>query len=673
MSPSHRIRRRSRLLARVLVPVLIPLVVAGCTGKDGKINLPGRADTTGAADAATKLAAALSAKDLSTIAFSGGAIGAADHFKSLIEPLGSAKLTAKVSGDPTVKGDQSSSTIAMSWQLPGAVKPWTYDVTAKFAKSGKTWEPVWASSLVEPDLTDRSGLELTHTQADRGDILGDDGKPLVTLRIVERVGIDKTRVSATQATKSAAELADLLDINSKNYVSLVKASGAKAFVPAIVFRKDDPQIPAKSKIAKIKGAAMLEGHQMLGPSKDFAAPILGTVGEATKEIIDKSKGTIAAGDQVGLSGLELRYDKQLSGTPDISVSIEPASTASSSSSSSSAPSASASPSPSAGSSASPSAAPTKVLFHQKAVAGKDLKISLDPQLQSTAEDILSASGPASALVAIKPSTGQVVAAAVNDQADGQDLATYGQYPPGSTFKIIDSLALIRKGVKPDDTMACPATTTVDGRKFKNDLDYPSSAVGDISFRTAFANSCNTAFIGQREKVDSDDLNAAGASLGFGTDYDVGFPAYFGSIPKPASQTERAAEMIGQGKVLGSPLSMATVAASVQAGHTVIPSLVEGGPTVKSKGAPLTSSEAAQLRSLMHSVVTEGTGSGLQSLQPPTVIAKTGTAEYGTDTPPKTHAWMVGARGDLAVAVFVNDGDTGAGTAGPLLKKFLLQG
>jgi len=674
MSPPHRIRRRSRLLAGVLVPVLIPLVVSGCTGKDGTINLPGRADTAGAADAATKLATALSAKDLSTIAFSGGATDAADRFKSLIEPLGSAKLTAKVSGSPTVKGDQSSSTIAMSWQLPGAVKPWTYDVTAKFAKSGKTWQPVWASSLVEPDLTDGSSLELTHTQADRGDILGGDGKPLVTLRTVERVGIDKTRVSATQATKSAAELADLLDINSKNYVSLVKASGAKAFVPAIVFRKDDPQIPAKSKIAEIKGAAMLEGQQMLGPSKDFAAPILGTVGEATKEIIDKSKGTITAGDQVGLSGLELRYDKQLSGTPDVSVSIARSSaSAGSSASPSSAPNASASPSPGTGSSASPSAAPTKVLFHQKAVAGKDLKISLDEQLQSTAEDILADSGPASALVAIKPSTGEVVAAAVNDKADGQDLATYGQYPPGSTFKIIDSLALIRKGAKPDDTMACPATTTVDGRKFKNDLDYPSSAVGDISFRTAFANSCNTAFIGQREKVDSDDLNAAGASLGFGTDYDVGFPAYFGSIPKPASQTERAAEMIGQGKVLGSPLSMATVAASVQAGHTVIPSLIEGGPTIKPKGAPLTSSEAQQLRSLMHSVVTEGTGSGLKSLQPPTVIAKTGTAEYGTDTPPKTHAWMVGARGDLAVAVFVNDGDTGAGTAGPLLKKFLLQG
>jgi cell division protein FtsI/penicillin-binding protein 2 len=220
-------------------------------------------------------------------------------------------------------------------------------------------------------------------------------------------------------------------------------------------------------------------------------------------------------------------------------------------------------------------------------------------------------------------------------------------------------------------MSCPATITVDGRRFKNYNDYPSSALGSVDFRTAFANSCNTAFISQRNKVDSDDLNQAAASLGLGTDYNVGFPAYFGSIPKPESETERAAEMIGQGRVLASPLAMATVVASVQAGHTVLPQLVDG-QTAKPKAKPLTSAEATQLRGLMHAVVSEGSGALLQPLQPPSVIAKTGTAEYGTDTPPKTHAWMVAARGDMAVAVFVGDGDSGSGVAGPLLKKFLQQ-
>jgi cell division protein FtsI/penicillin-binding protein 2 len=53
-----------------------------------------------------------------------------------------------------------------------------------------------------------------------------------------------------------------------------------------------------------------------------------------------------------------------------------------------------------------------------------------------------------------------------------------------------------------------------------------------------------------------------------------------------------------------------------------------------------------------------------------VIAKTGTAEFGTEPPLPTHAWMVAGRGDLAVAVFVERGDSGSGTAGPILRRFL---
>ena len=59
-----------------------------------------------------------------------------------------------------------------------------------------------------------------------------------------------------------------------------------------------------------------------------------------------------------------------------------------------------------------------------------------------------------------------------------------------------------------------------------------------------------------------------------------------------------------------------------------------------------------------------------ALSGPAVIAKTGTAEYGSSAPLKTHAWMVAAQGDLAVAVFVNDGESGSRTAGPLLRRFL---
>ena len=158
-------------------------------------------------------------------------------------------------------------------------------------------------------------------------------------------------------------------------------------------------------------------------------------------------------------------------------------------------------------------------------------------------------------------------------------------------------------------------------------------------------------------------------MGLGIDYDTGFPSFFGSVPNDPSATGRAASLIGQGKVEASPLVMAGVVASVSAGRTVLPHLIEG-QVPRSKGEPLTADEADQLRQMMRAVVTEGSGRVLSGLDGP-VIAKTGTAEYGTKAPLPTHAWMIAGKGDLAVAVFVHDGESGSRTAGPLLRSFLI--
>jgi cell division protein FtsI/penicillin-binding protein 2 len=251
----------------------------------------------------------------------------------------------------------------------------------------------------------------------------------------------------------------------------------------------------------------------------------------------------------------------------------------------------------------------------------------------------------------------------------------GQYAPGSTFKVVSSLALLRSGVRPASQVSCPATTVVDGKRFKNYDDYPADGLGEISFATAVANSCNTAFIGQRDAVTQAEVADAAAALGLGVDHDLGFPAYFGSVPATAaeagSETGRAASLIGQGTVLASPMAMAAVAASVARGATVVPRLLPAQPADDQRpGTPLTGPEAAQLRSLMRGVVTRGSGSFLASVPGPPVLAKTGTAEFGTRAPLQTHAWMIAARGDLAVAVFVDVGDSGSGTAGPLLERFL---
>ena len=93
-------------------------------------------------------------------------------------------------------------------------------------------------------------------------------------------------------------------------------------------------------------------------------------------------------------------------------------------------------------------------------------------------------------------------------------------------------------------------------------------------------------------------------------------------------------------------------------------------SVPAEATPLTDGEARALQSLLRIVVTDGSGRRLDALPGPEVIAKTGTAEFEQGGQVRTHAWMIAAQGDLAVAVFVQEGSSGSGTAGPLLEEFL---
>jgi cell division protein FtsI/penicillin-binding protein 2 len=85
---------------------------------------------------------------------------------------------------------------------------------------------------------------------------------------------------------------------------------------------------------------------------------------------------------------------------------------------------------------------------------------------------------------------------------------------------------------------------------------------------------------------------------------------------------------------------------------------------------LTTDEARALAELMQATVEDGTGSFLQDVPGEPIGAKTGTAEYGAADTAGTHGWMVAIQGDLAVAVFVEDGESGSAIAGPLLEEFL---
>lgn len=596
--------------------------------------------------AADTAATAFSKRDVGSVDFSGesGKQAQAEVTRIL---AGMKSLPVKVAASGVkANGEKATGTLIWTWTVAG--KPWVTTSPMALVKSKDTWRVVWNRTLVNPKLATGDKLDATTSPAKRGDILGAGDHKIVTPRPVDHYGIDKHNVRGAKAESSARRLVTLLNvgIDAAGYAKRVKQAGRDAFVEAVTLRRGSSDEPNRASLRKIPGALAVPGRIPLAPTRSFAAPILGTVGEPTAEMVKKAKGTLKAGDQVGLTGLQARYDDQLRGTPGIRVDLVDAK------------------------------GNGHPLFRTAPSPGKALRTTLDLQAQTLAEKSLAGTTSPSALVAIRPSTGDIIAAASGPKSDGYNTATYGRYPPGSTFKVVSSLALLRSGITPDTKVSCPPTLSVNGKLFKNYSGYPPSALGRIPFRTAIANSCNTAVIGQRDRLGRNTLTEAAAALGLGVDHDLGFPAYLGSAPPAGSVTEGAADMIGQGKVEASPLTMATVAASVQKGALVVPRLLSDHKTdATPPGTPLTAKEAGQLRTLMRGVVTDGSGRLLLGLPGAPVLAKTGTAEYGTPTTPgaspRTHAWMIAIHGDLAVAAFVADGSSGSGTAGPILKQFLL--
>jgi cell division protein FtsI/penicillin-binding protein 2 len=612
-----------RLPAALLTSAL--LVLAAC-GSD--------ADEQATQALASDLAAALTSSELGTVPLSGGGQEELDTIVA-----GMDGIPATVTVDSVAReGDTAAATLDWQWATPGG--PWAYTTTAQLQKVDDQWAVQWTPALVEPSLTGGEALDARTLRPMRGDILGVGEDPLVTLRPVMRLGIDKTKVPADEAADSARALAELLDIDVKAYVKAVTQAGPKAFVEALVLREDDTEKLSQEAVEAIPGAVGLADERPLAPTRDFANEILGRVGPATAEIIEKSGGRVRAGDQVGLSGLQARYDETLAGTPGVAVSAV-------------------------------AGDQERSLLRREATDGAALRTTFDEGLQKAAEKALDDVDPASAVVALRPSTGEILAAASGVGSEGYNTATFGQYAPGSTMKVVTALALMRAGVKPSDPLPCTREIVVDGKAFTNYDDYPAQGIGDIPLRSAVANSCNTALISQQETLADEDLAEAAAALGLGVDHDLGFPAFFGQVPAPESKTGKAASLIGQGTVLASPMAMAAVAASVAEGSTVVPRLLPELPAPEADpAAPLTPEEADALRDMMRAVVTEGTAGFLGDVPGAPVGAKTGTAEFGTGTPPDTHAWMIATQGDLAVAVFVEEGKSGSQTAGPILERFL---
>ena len=493
----------------------------------------------------------------------------------------------------------------------------------------------WESSDLNPALALGDRLVAARSLPPRAPLLDRDGTPLQRPTPVVTVGVVPALLKPR--ARNIAILASTLHIDGGGLTRAVAHTPANDFLPVITLRRSDYE-RVRSIIHPLPGVDFQTGTLPLGPTPGYGRAVLGDVGPATATAIRYAGPLTLPSDDIGLTGLQLVYQRRLAGTPAGQVEV-----------------------------VGSSGAAVSTLYRFTAHAGTAVKTTLSVPLENAAEQALAQTNRPSALVAVQASTGQILAVANRPADSDNDLALDGGFPPGSTFKVITTAALIARGFNPASSVTCPPSITVDGKRFTN---YAGESAPGASFARDFARSCNDAFISLAPRLQTDDLATEAAHFGFGSRWSLPLASYSGQAPPPSSPAEKAADMIGQGRILASPLTMALVAAAVQSAIWHPPSLVlQPAPAASTAPRSIPPTSAAELRTLMGMVVASGTGTAANVPGAP-VFGKTGTAEYGSGSPPPTDAWFIGFRGDVAFAVVVQGGGVGGVVAAPIAARFL---
>ncbi|WP_307828579.1 penicillin-binding transpeptidase domain-containing protein [Antrihabitans sp. YC2-6] len=488
-----------------------------------------------------------------------------------------------------------SVTFDVVWKLGENERGWKYSTDAKAADTDEGWRIEWNPLVLAPFEGGKTGdLRFVPTFPEPAKVLDRANRELLTQQAVTLVNVDSTADLAAVAGLLAAPAPG---VTAESLRADVDAAQGQP-VTAVTLREQDIN-PIADALGAIPGVTLVRQARLLTTDRALSSPTFAGVTEQWQEANAAAQGW-----------------EVMSQAPDGS---------------------------------------TTRLVGEDAKPTPDISTTLDMDFQLAAEAALAPVQTPAAIVAIKPSTGGVLAVAQNAQADGQGpIALTGLYPPGSTFKTVTTAAALQAGgVTPDTVLPCPASANIEGRTIPNDENFD---LGQVPLHVAFARSCNTTMGKLAAELPPDALTNAAAQLGLGIDYVTpGLTMVTGNVPEADSAAQRVESGIGQGNVTASPYGMALVAASIANSGVRPPMLIEGQPGTGNRTAnPLSATIFDQVRTMMRETVTDGTATVLRDI--PDLRGKTGTAEHEGGP---AHGWFIGIDGDVAFAVFVADGDTSA--------------
>lgn len=527
----------------------------------------------------------------------------------------------------------------------------------------------------------RQAVRRVQTAGARGLIVDRRGRVLAENRIVSSLAVNPERFQRRTETETEKAIVEALATASKvlECELSVPAQHIRRHLrqvrslPLIVRRNVDDTVVARfaEHERELAGFTCIEELERHYPFGSLAAQVLGYVGRnLTEGDGGDERFSFREQEMRGRSGLESYYDTYLRGVSGETRLVVDALGYTSEEEVLSAP--------------------------QK---GPDLELTLDCDLQRVVEAQLV--GERGAAVVLDPRSGDVLAMASSPTFDPNDCvptvssnlyarltrgkdkpmlnrACAERYAPGSVFKPVTALAGLRAGRLPEEVYECIGAYGMAGSRIRCARRWGH---GDLDVRHALRESCNPFFCSWGVGIGMEALAAAARDLGLGAKTGLDFPDdKAGFVPSAAELAHEewstgniALIAIGQGKIDVTPLQMARMTAAVGTGWLVTPRLWAGA-SIERKRLPFSERDLAVVREGMRMVVDGGTGKLAGEGLAVAVSGKTGTAEVDRVAGRTKNTWFVAyapsENPTVAVALMIENGESGGGTAAPRVRNIL---
>jgi len=487
-------------------------------------------------------------------------------------------------------------------------------------------------------LSDQNRINLRLIPAQRGEIMDRFGVPLATNRQDFRaILVPEQSEGVKETLERLAKLIPLSDEEQEEIIA--EAKKVKRFTPLLVKESLTWQDMAKveTNLPDLPGVSMEEGQMRSYPLSAATAHIIGYIGRVAKSEMTDDPVMNIPGFRIGKSGVEKKYDEALRGVAgQIQAEVNVV------------------------------GREIRELARGDGKKGHRLTLTLDADLQSQCQEFLERDISASAVV-MDAHTGEVYALCSHPSFDPAlfangipadiweellsnpanpltNKAISGQYPPGSTFKMITAMAGLEAGaITPASRVYCPGHYMLGSTKFHC---WKKEGHGSVDVVGAIRESCDSFFyeVGRRIGVDAIAKMARRLGLGEKLGFDIPGEAP-GLVPDRAWKEKRFKQpwhpgesivaAIGQGYMLATPLQLATMTARlVNNGKAVKPVLVrsieeEGSKIPEWEDTKFNKAHLDIVRRGMIEVVNDPRGTAIGSRikeEPYSMGGKTGTSQ-----------------------------------------------